>query len=109
MTIATICRKVRDARNPGPAPQPQLWRRVLELVGRFLSRRQRPGRLRLSENLQLGERRFVAVVEFEQSRFLLGGTPASLVLLARLEGPASVVPATISTVARPEIEAEASR
>lgn len=47
------------------------------------ARRQR--RLRLSESLPLGDRRFVAVIEFENSRFLLGGTSASLVLLARLE------------------------
>jgi flagellar biogenesis protein FliO len=39
--------------------------------------------------LPLGERRFVAVVEFERSRFLVGGTTSSLVLLARLgSGPA---------------------
>jgi len=54
------------------------WQRVLRLG------RRPPRRLRLCENLPLGERRFVAVVEFEQSRFLVGGTPASLVLLARL-------------------------
>jgi flagellar biogenesis protein FliO len=34
--------------------------------------------------LPLGERRFVAVVEFDRSRFLVGGTPSSLVLLSRL-------------------------
>jgi hypothetical protein len=44
-----------------------------------------PRRLRLSETLALGERRFVAVVEFDRSRFLVGGTANSLVLLARLE------------------------
>jgi hypothetical protein len=31
------------------------------------------------------ERRFVAVLEFEQTRFLIGGTASSLVLLSRLE------------------------
>jgi len=41
-------------------------------------------RLRLCETLPLGERRFVAVVEFENERFLLGGTASSLALLARL-------------------------
>jgi hypothetical protein len=44
----------------------------------------RPRRLRLCESLPLGEHRFVAVVEFERSRFLVGGTSASLVLLAQL-------------------------
>jgi flagellar biogenesis protein FliO len=55
-----------------------LWERVLRLS------RRPPRRLRLCESLPLGERRFVAVVEFEAARFLLGGTPSSLVLLSRL-------------------------
>jgi len=42
----------------------------------------------LCESLPLGERRFVAVVEFEQKRFLVGGTSASLVLLAHLDNSA---------------------
>ena len=55
------------------------WRRLgLRVVGRA------PKRLRLCESLPLGERRFVAVVEFEASRFLVGGTASSLVLLSRL-------------------------
>jgi flagellar biogenesis protein FliO len=54
------------------------WERVLRL------HRRAPRRLRLCESLPLGERRFVAVVEFEESRFLVGGTPSSLVLLSRL-------------------------
>jgi len=58
----------------------QAWvQRILRLT------RRAPRRLKLCESLALGERRFVAVVEFEQARFLLGGTSASLVLLARLE------------------------
>jgi hypothetical protein len=45
----------------------------------------RPARqLRLRETLALGERRFVAVVEFEQQRFLIGGTGSSLAMLAQL-------------------------
>jgi flagellar biogenesis protein FliO len=55
-----------------------LWERVLRL-----SRRQ-PKRLKLCESLPLGERRFVAVVEFDAARFLVGGTSSSLVLLSRL-------------------------
>jgi Flagellar biosynthesis protein, FliO len=55
------------------------WRRV------WLFGRRPPRRLRLAESLALGERRFVAVIEFEQARFLVGGTPSSLVLLARLK------------------------
>jgi flagellar biogenesis protein FliO len=55
------------------------WRRVCGM-NRHTSRR-----LRLCESLGLGDRRFVAVVAFDQMRFLVGGTASSLVLLARLE------------------------
>lgn len=55
-----------------------LWNRCLRIS------RRTPKSLRLCASLPLGERRFVAVVEFEEARFLLGGTSSSLVLLARL-------------------------
>jgi hypothetical protein len=55
-----------------------IWERLLRLG------RGSPKRLRLCESLPLGERRFVAVVEFEAERFLVGGTPSSVVLLSRL-------------------------
>ena len=55
-----------------------LWRRILRVTA------SRPRPLRLVENLPLGERRFVAVVEYENSRFLLGGTASTLVLLSQL-------------------------
>jgi hypothetical protein len=61
------------------------WQRARAWWKRFRQLSQhRPRRLRLCESLPLGDRRFVAVVEFERSRFLVGGTAASLVLLARL-------------------------
>lgn len=43
-------------------------------------------RLRISETLSLGERRFVAILEFDGQEFLLAGCANSLELLARLEG-----------------------
>ena len=55
------------------------WRGIMRVS------RRRQKRLRLCESLPLGERRFVAVVEFEHSRFLIGGTQGSLVLLAPLQ------------------------
>jgi hypothetical protein len=56
-----------------------LWERLLRLSHRA------PKRLRLCESLPLGDRRFVAVVQFERARFLVGGTSSSLVLLSRLK------------------------
>lgn len=68
----------------------KFWVRVLELWERVLRlSRRSPRRLRLCESLPLGDRRFVAVVEFEQARFLVGGTPSALVLLSRLTDGAS--------------------
>ena len=43
-----------------------------------------PRRLRVCESLSLGEKRFVAVVQFETQQFLIGGGAASVNLLARL-------------------------
>jgi len=73
--------------EPGTrASHRNLWQRVLVLFERAVRLSSRaPRRLRLCESLPLGERRFVAVVEFESARFLVGGTSASLVLLARLQ------------------------
>lgn len=47
--------------------------------------RPRPARqLRLCETLGLGERRFLAVVQFEQQRFLIAGTGTAVAMLAQL-------------------------
>jgi len=55
-----------------------LWKQLLRLKPTHARS------LRLRENLPLGDRRFVAVVEYEEMRFLIGGTSGSLVLLAEL-------------------------
>jgi hypothetical protein len=61
------------------------WNQSRVWARRILGASRRPERrLRVAETVALGERRFVAVVEFEQARFLVGGTSASLSLLARL-------------------------
>lgn len=53
---------------------------------RGLVRSRRDRRLRLCETLSLGEKRFLAVVEFQRQEFLVGGTGSSIVLLTRLPG-----------------------
>jgi flagellar biogenesis protein FliO len=71
-------------------PSSSLWLRACRCWKRMAGlARRAPHRLRLCESLALGERRFVAVIEFDQSRFLVGGTPASLVLLSKLPDRAS--------------------
>jgi flagellar biogenesis protein FliO len=70
------------------------WRRVrhwVTVAGRpWGARRER--QLRLCENLALGERRFLSVVECGHQRFLLGGSANSLVVLAELASDTSAVP-----------------
>jgi flagellar biogenesis protein FliO len=40
--------------------------------------------LLVKETAGLGERRFVAVLQFERQRFLIGGSPGTVTLLAHL-------------------------
>ncbi len=50
--------------------------------------RKNPRRLRVCESLSLGEKRLIAVVEYDKQKFLIGGGAQSVSLLARLgEGP----------------------
>jgi flagellar biogenesis protein FliO len=51
---------------------------------RSTARVRRSRRLRVCETLSLGERRFLAVIEFDRQEFLVGGSGNSLELLARL-------------------------
>jgi len=60
----------------------QAVQRLMTLLPSWHPRPQR--RLRLCENLQLGDRRFLSVVEFGQQQFLVGGTANSLAMLAVL-------------------------
>ncbi len=57
------------------------------LAGRWRARPAR--RLRLCESLPLGERRLLAVVQFERQRFLIGASGNGLALLASLPNAAA--------------------
>jgi flagellar biogenesis protein FliO len=65
-----------------------MWSVLQETVERLrarISAVRPPRRLKVSEAVPLGDKRFVAVVQFERKRYLIGGAPNSLVLLARLD------------------------
>jgi flagellar biogenesis protein FliO len=69
------------------APETQ-WLATLKNVWQWSRRAvsaRKPRRLRVCETLSLGERRFLAVIEFDRQEFLVGGTGSSLELLARLK------------------------
>jgi flagellar biogenesis protein FliO len=46
--------------------------------------RKAPRQLRLCESVSLGEKRVVAVIQYQTQRFLIGGSAQSVSLLARL-------------------------
>lgn len=65
--------------------------RILEwLIALGRSWRSHPSRqLYLREALSLGERRFIAVVEFERQKFLIAGTGSSVAMLTALPNAGS--------------------
>jgi len=60
-----------------------LWERLRQGLATVHVRRA-PRRLRVSESVSLGEKRVVAVIEYEEQRFLVGGGAGAVNLLARL-------------------------
>lgn len=68
------------------SPFAALWS-ALRAVLRTVRVERRSRHLRLCESLPLGEKRLIAVVEFEEQRFLLAATTENISLLQSL-GPA---------------------
>lgn len=78
---------------PPTQPSTRALSRALAIVGGGIKRswgdfvasaRRSPKLLLVTESSALGDRRFVAVVQFERQRFLIGSSPSSVTLLARL-------------------------
>jgi flagellar biogenesis protein FliO len=73
--------------SPAPSSPGAVWAVTLENLWGWVQRvvkSRKARRLRVCETLSLGERRFVAVIEFDRQEFLVGGSGNSLALLARL-------------------------
>jgi hypothetical protein len=67
------------------------WRRAVEGTVRNAGRQRAHRSLRLRETLPLGERRFLAVVEFHGQELLVAGTPNSITLLGAANGEVAPV------------------
>jgi flagellar biogenesis protein FliO len=70
------------------SPPETVWTAALRNIwqwSRDAVKVRKPRRLRVCETLSLGERRFLAVIEFDRQEFLVGGTGSSLEVLARLD------------------------
>ena len=79
-----------EANAPSQAisPPQTVWGAALKNLLQWSRRAvkvRKPRRLRVCETLSLGERRFLAVIEFDRQEFLVGGTGSSLELLAKLQ------------------------
>ena len=79
------------------SPLGSLWARLQSVWGSIRVQR-RSRRLRLCESLSLGEKRLIAVVEFEEQRFLVAATSEQITLLQTLSTPH---PAATSLAERP--------
>jgi flagellar biogenesis protein FliO len=74
-----------DSARPMGSLVASLWARINSSFLKIRVNRRRA--LRLCETLSLGEKRLVAVVEFDNQRFLLAATQQNITLLQSL-GPA---------------------
>ncbi len=79
-----ISTSVQESSRPLGPVVVSLWARIAASFSRIRANRRRA--LRLCETLSLGEKRFVAVVECDNQRFLLAGTQQNISLLQSL-GP----------------------
>jgi flagellar biogenesis protein FliO len=85
---------------------PALFARLRTLWS-LVTIRRRARSLRIAETVSLGDKRFVAVLEFERQRFLIGVTSQSVSLLQGLGAPQ--LPATLnSSGAGPDARREES-
>jgi len=76
-----------NAESPATSPPGAAWVVALKNIWqwtRHAVKARKVRRLRVCETLSLGERRFLAVIEFDRQEFLVGGSGNSLELLARL-------------------------
>lgn len=76
---------------PGAAYGGQIWLvRIWNAFQWMLQRvtvKQARKNLKVCENVSLGEKRFVAVIQVDEERFLIGGSSSSVSLLSRLQEP----------------------
>ena len=73
--------------SPAASPPREAWAVALKNLWHWVRRAvmaRKVRRLRVCETLPLGERRFLAIIEFDRQEFLVGGSGNSLELLARV-------------------------
>jgi flagellar biogenesis protein FliO len=85
--LQTVTDKARSLSNIGDWSQTLLaraWSAVRWIMQRAQAQQARKN-LRVCETVSLGEKRFVAVVQVDEERFLIGGSSGAVSLLTRLQ------------------------
>ncbi len=59
--------------------------KIFTVVQKSFSVQRTQKQLRVCESVSLGEKRFVAVIQVDQERFLIGGAANSIAMLTRLQ------------------------
>ncbi len=83
--LATIdeLRSAPSSADRGQISLARIWSALQWMVQR-VSVKQARKNLKVCENVSLGEKRFVAVIQVDEERFLIGGSSGSVSLLTRL-------------------------
>ena len=85
-----VLRAIDDSRatpgtaDPGQILLTRIWN-ALHWMMRRVTVKQARKNLKVCENVSLGEKRFVAVIQVDEERFLIGGSSNSVSLLTRLQ------------------------
>jgi flagellar biogenesis protein FliO len=95
MSTAVVNPEVSTARQK----MPPMARALYDVLAKLLSATQKvftaqraQKQLRVCESVSLGDKRFVAVIQVDQERFLIGGATNSIAMLTRLQETASFAP-----------------
>jgi flagellar biogenesis protein FliO len=85
--LQPIAGKPQPLRGIGDLTQTVLFRAwtTLKWIMQRVKVQQARKNLRVCESVSLGEKRFVAVVQIDSERFLIGGSSSSVSLLTRLQ------------------------
>jgi len=81
--LAGESRSLPDTGDWSHALLSKAWSALKWIMQRATAQQARKN-LRICETLSLGEKRFVAVVQVDEERFLIGGSSSSVSLLTRL-------------------------
>jgi flagellar biogenesis protein FliO len=77
-------RSMVSAADRGEVFMARIWRAFRWMLQRVTVKQTRKN-LKVCENVSLGEKRFVAVIQVDEERFLIGGSSSSVSLLTRLQ------------------------